>query len=198
MPAKRQGYARVLFLTVAALSLSVIGQLSLASPPPAADTPMQSAERRSIASDEQNRSAEDVTDLLFRDFYKMPVGPRGLEPTEKLVRLNGRQVRMRGYMAHQEIPMAGIFVLSPLPVEMGDEDDSLADDLPPSVVFVHLDGQSPRPVPHVPGIVQATGVLSLGPREEPDGHVSHVRLLVDTAQPNALLKFPPPSPQARR
>jgi hypothetical protein len=136
-------------------------------------------------------------DLKFRDFFKMPVGPRGLEPTEKLLGLNRKPVRIRGYMAHQETPMTGVFVLSPLPVEMGDEDESLADDLPPSVVFVHLAGHSGKPVSYVPGIVQVSGVLSLGPVDESDGHVSHVRLLVDPARPDALLSLQVPR-QARR
>jgi hypothetical protein len=195
---ERHGDKRGSFLAFLGLLLAVGCGLCGASPPPPTVTSAQAAEHRFADVEGPNRSAGGATDLLFRDFYRMPVGPRGLEPTDKLLRLNGQPVRIRGYMAHQELPMAGLFVLSPLPVSMGDEDDSLADDLPPSVVFVHLDGQSPRPVPHVPGIVQVTGVLSLGPREEADGHVSHVRLLVDTAQPDALLKFPSPSSQARR
>lgn len=198
MPAKRPVDKRVSFSAVAGLLLAVGCELSIASPPPATGTSTQAGRYRSVAAEAQERFGEGATTLLFRELYRMPVGPRGLEPTEKLLRLNGHQVCMRGYMAHQELPLAGIFVLSPLPVAMGDQDDSLADDLPPSAVFVHMEGQSPQPVPHVAGIVQVTGVLSVGPREEPDGHVSHVRLLVDMAQADALLKFPSTSSQARR
>ena len=43
-----------------------------------------------------------VAELRLRDFYKLPVGPRGLEPTEKLLSLKDRQVPV-------------ILIMAPLP-----------------------------------------------------------------------------------
>ncbi|MCX7174570.1 MAG: hypothetical protein NT159_11745 [Proteobacteria bacterium] len=129
---------------------------------------------------------EDATDLKFHEFFKLPVGPRGLEATEKLKSLAGKRIRMVGYMARQEIPTAGFFVLSPLPVSLGDEDESLADDLPASVVFVHVHPPGDKPLPFSPGLLRVTGILSIGAHEESDGHVSSVRLQLDPEIVQAL------------
>lgn len=129
---------------------------------------------------------QDATDLKFREFFKLPVGARELEPTEKLMSLAGKRVRMVGYMVRQEVPSKEYFMLSPLPVSLGDEDDSLADDLPASVVFVHFDRADDKGATHVPGLLRITGILSLGAHEEADGHVSTVRLQLD---PGSSLPF---------
>ena len=119
-----------------------------------------------------------LTDLKFRDFFKSPVGRKGLEVSDKLLGLNGKHVRILGYMAKAESPTPGVFVLSPLPVELGDEDESLSDDLPPSAVFVHMDAEN-LVVPNIPGLIKLTGTLSVGNQDEADGHVSIVRLHLD-------------------
>ncbi len=128
-----------------------------------------------------------VSDIKFGEFFKMPVGPRGLEPTEKLLSLNGKRVRLIGYMAQQEVPTERLFVLAPLPVSLGDEDESLSDDLPPSAVFVHLETTAHHPIPYLPGLIQLKGTLSVGAQEEADGHVSAVRLLLDPKHSNEIL-----------
>lgn len=124
------------------------------------------------------QSSAGLVELKFRDFFKMPIGPQGLEISEKLLGLNGKRVRIVGYMANAESPVPGMFVLSPLPVELGDEDESLSDDIPPSALFVHLDADT-FVVPHMPGLVRVSGTLSVGNQEEADGHVSMVRLRLD-------------------
>lgn len=129
---------------------------------------------------------DGVTDLKFHDFFKMPIGPRGLEPTAKLLSLNGKRVRLVGYMAQQEVPSANVFQLTPMPVSLGDEDESLSDDLPASTVFVHLDSTG-KPLPYFAGLLQLTGVLSVGAQDEADGHVSTVRLQLDPALTAILL-----------
>ena len=90
------------------------------------------------SAETQSLPMPPAIDLKFFEFFKMPIGPRGLQPTEKLVGLDGKRVRILGYMAKQEQSAAGMFLLTPLPVSMGDEDEGLADDLPPSTVFVHF------------------------------------------------------------
>jgi hypothetical protein len=125
--------------------------------------------------------AAGVTDLKFRELFKLPIGPRGLEPSEKLIGLNGKRVRMVGYMAKEEDSAAGMFILSPLPVTMGDEDESFADDLPASAVFVHMESASNALIPYLPGLIKLTGTLQFGAQQEGDGRVSMVRLLLDPA-----------------
>ncbi len=119
-----------------------------------------------------------VVDLKFHDFFKLPVGKRGLELTDKFLGLNGQHVRIVGYMAKAETPTPGMFVLSPLPVDLGDEDDSLSDDLPASAVFVHT-GFDKITVPYMTGLIALTGTLQIGSQEEADSHVSMTRLILD-------------------
>lgn len=126
--------------------------------------------------------SEGVVDLRFSDMFRLPVGAMGLESSAKLLSLAGKPVRLVGYMASVELPMAGRLVLAPLPVALGDEDESLADDLPVTAVFVHLSATcAERVVPNLRGLVQFIGTLQLGAQDEPDGHVSSVRLLLDEA-----------------
>jgi hypothetical protein len=121
-----------------------------------------------------------VTDLKFREMFKMPIGPKGLELSEKLSELAGKKVRMVGYMVAQDDDTPGQFILSPLPVEVGDEDESLSDDLPASSVFVHAaPAAAQRDIPHLRGLISVTGTLRVGPREEAGGRVSSFQLELD-------------------
>lgn len=128
-----------------------------------------------------------MAELKFAEFFTMPIGPRGLVASAKLLALSGKSVRLVGYMARTEKPVPGMFILTPLPVSLGDEDESLSDDLPASSVFVHLDAANEKTLPYYPGLLQLTGTLLLGPFEELDGHVSTVRLQLDAALTQALL-----------
>ena len=119
-----------------------------------------------------------ATDLKFNEIFKLPVGPRGMEPSEKLLSLDKKRVRIIGYMAKQESPTSGLFILSPLPVNMGDEDDKFADDMPANSIFIHLN-DSNEVVNYVPGLINLTGVLSVGNANEADGHISYVRIQLD-------------------
>ena len=121
-----------------------------------------------------------TTDLKFRDFFALPVGPRGLVPSERLLGLAGQRVRVIGYMARQEQPSAGILIVTPLPVVLGDEDESFSDDLPASTLYVHLSGADrDRGVPRMPGLLSFTGLLRVGATSEADGRMSFVRLELD-------------------
>ena len=137
-----------------------------------------------------------VAELRFSEMFQRPVGPKGLEPSARLLALDGLAVRLVGYMASTEVPMAGRLILSPLPTALGDEDEPLADDLPAQAVFVHLSGPAAlHAVPNYSGLIQLQGRLSVGTRDEPDGHLSSVRLLLDERASQQLL---PPGPAAPR
>ena len=104
----------------------------------------------------------DTPDLKFGDFFKRPVGPRGLEATPLLRSLDGHRVRIVGYMVRQDstLGVTGRLVLAPLPVTMGEEDESFADDLPASAIYVHLaEAQKAQRLPHMPGLMALTGTL---------------------------------------
>ena len=120
-----------------------------------------------------------VADLKFIDFFVMPIGPRGLELTEKVKALDGKRVRILGHMVRQEEAQVGSFLFTSVPVQLHDHDSALADDLPPTTVRVIV--PSDRPITYTPQLLLLTGMLTTGNREEPDGRISFVRLTLDAS-----------------
>ncbi|HUN80504.1 MAG TPA: hypothetical protein VMV81_03245 [Phycisphaerae bacterium] len=134
-----------------------------------------------------------VTDLSFKEFFKFPVGDRGLELTDKLRGLDKKRVRIVGYMARKDIVEPGQFIMASVPVKIDDDEMSLCDDLPGATVFV-IDPARPHVKPaFIPGRLVLTGTLSLGNREEPDGRISLIRLTLDmpTSAPSTQDSSPP-------
>jgi hypothetical protein len=129
-------------------------------------------------------------DLKFQDVFKLPVGPKGLEPTPRLLELDGKRVRIVGYMVQQESPAIDSFLLSPLPVLLGDEDESLADDLPPSAIRVVLPTAHGVVVPGLPGLLQLTGTLHVGMRTDAaTGRATPAQLVLDAKPERALRRI---------
>lgn len=123
------------------------------------------------------RAAEAPLDLTFGDFFVQPIGPRGLEPTPRLLAASGHQVRLVGYMVLREQPQPGRFLLTPRPVSMSEDADGDADDLPAATVTVLLpEAQRDRLVAHRGGPIALTGRLEYGPAEDESGRVSWLRL----------------------
>jgi hypothetical protein len=133
-------------------------------------------------------ATDAVIDLSFDQIYRRPVGPYGLELSKKVVALNGKRVRISGFMVAEEAPVAGRFLLAPLPVALSDVEDGPADDLPPAVVYVRLAGADANArVRYQREPLQLTGVLHVGNTVEPDDRVSLFRLTLD----------PPPATERR-
>jgi hypothetical protein len=131
-------------------------------------------------------SPEGVTEIKFTEFYQMPVGPRGLELTDKARALAGRRVRLLGFMVEQDEPAPGVAILAPYALTTSEHEYGLCDDLPPAVVFVTVPAFRGKAVPYTPGPLLLTGRLEVGPHEEADGRVSHLRLVLDAEAPPAL------------
>jgi hypothetical protein len=125
----------------------------------------------------QAAGTEATRTLKFGDFFQQPIGPRGLDFTEQLRSADGQTVRLVGWMAAQETPSAGYFLLTPRPVRLSEHADGDADDLPAATVLVRLPealaGQTP---PRQEGLIELTGTLAVGRAVESDGRVSWVRL----------------------
>ena len=129
------------------------------------------------AQTNQVSTSKSVTNLRFQDFFKAPIGPRGVEFGDTLRHADGLQVRLAGYMVQQESPEPGRFLLAPRPVQMSEHADGEADDLPVSTVWVHLDpAQKDWTVAYVRGQVVLNGVLSVSRNEEAGGRISWIRL----------------------
>lgn len=186
--------ARALPRTLCAAFLCVGMSLSPLSLAQTADNRQPDADARRVAAllsvtGKPAPPPVGVAELKFRDFFQMPIGPRGLEPTPKLLGFDGKRVRLLGYMVNAEEPSPGPFILAPLAVSMAEQEDGPADDMPATVAFVHIQGGENWVVPYVPGLLKLTGTLSVGNQEEADGRVSAVRLLLD---PELCKKLVPP------
>lgn len=124
--------------------------------------------------------AAQVRELRFADFFQTPAGAKGTQLTSTLRDADGQTLRLTGYMVQQERPTPGRFMLTPRPVRMSEHADGDADDLPLNWVMVYLDpSQQDFVVPHVRGLIQVQGQLSVGRLEEQDGRVSWVRLQLE-------------------
>ncbi|NVO06024.1 MAG: hypothetical protein HXX19_08905 [Rhodoferax sp.] len=157
MPLK---YLRTLFLRAACLVCLLAGSAGAQQAPATAGVPL----------------------LHFADFFKLPLGARGLEMTPALLQAHGQTVRLDGYMVQQEQPALGHFMLTPRPVRMSEHADGDADDLPAAWAMVYLDAsQQDFAIPYQRGLLELTGVLSVGRLEEQDGRVSWVRLQLGSA-----------------
>jgi hypothetical protein len=127
------------------------------------------------------------TELRFRDFFSLPIGPTGLDFSDTLKQANGQAVRLVGYMVQQENPVPGRFMLAQRPVQMSEHADGEADDLPAATVLVRLDAsQQDWLVPHVRGLVSVSGTLKVGRDEAPDGRVSWVQLHLDAESARSM------------
>ncbi len=94
-------------------------------------------------------------------------------------KLAGQRVRVLGFMVRQTRPAPGTVILTPYAMATHEGEYGLCDDLPPSTLFVHVPKYADLAVPFTPGPLLLTGTLELGPRQESDGRVSHVRLVLD-------------------
>jgi hypothetical protein len=137
-----------------------------------------------------------VTDLRFSEIYRSPVGPGGLELTDKVRSLHGKRVRMLGYMVKQANPSPWKILLSPVPRITREREYSHADDLPPNVVHVFLPRDAYPIRPHTPGLLRLPGRLGVGTGAAPDARVSLLRLHLDPAGSGAGTTATPARPSA--
>ncbi|HEY9248960.1 MAG TPA: hypothetical protein VIO38_07500 [Rariglobus sp.] len=124
-----------------------------------------------------------VAELKFAELYKLPVGPRGLELTEKVRSLAGKRVRVLGFMVRQAKSAPGLVMLAPYELATNENEYGLSDDLPPAIIFVEVARYEDVSVPFTPGPLLLTGTLEVGRREEADGRFSEIRLRLDEPAP---------------
>lgn len=146
----------------------------------------------------------------------MPVGPRGLEFTDRIKALDGKHVRIAGFQVAEmvgvcnaepnassparkaramfEASVPGRLMLSPVPESVNFSHYGLCEDLPPQVVFVTVPELFGQIIPQHPGPLLLSGILEIGNKPEPDGRVSAVRLVLD---PQAPASAPSPTVSTR-
>ncbi|MDB4976409.1 MAG: hypothetical protein JWN48_4750 [Myxococcaceae bacterium] len=105
-----------------------------------------------------------------------PSGP--LAPSPKANALNGKRVRLTGFMADMEIEPLGAVYLVPRPLRC-DEAGGGSADLPPESVLVIVDSAEGRALEHVPGPIEAVGMLEVGNRVDEQGRSASFRLRLE-------------------
>ncbi|MGC3959964.1 MAG: hypothetical protein QM813_19170 [Verrucomicrobiota bacterium] len=120
-----------------------------------------------------------VTELKFSEFFRSPIGPRGLELTDKLRSLDGRRIRILGYMVQQARPTEHCFLFANRSIAVNEAEYGLCDDLPANTLRVITTADAPAATPFTPGLLLLTGTLSISNRVETDGRVSAVRLYLN-------------------
>lgn len=103
-----------------------------------------------------------VEDLKFHEVFRLPAGSLGLEASERLLTLDGRAVRMVGFMVRNSNPGTSSFILAPMPLGFSDEDEAEADDIPANAVLVRLPKSLPTALPNINGLLQISGILRVG------------------------------------
>jgi hypothetical protein len=117
--------------------------------------------------------------LTFRELF-VP-SSQELEPSPRLLALNGKRVSIAGFMARQERPPKGAFYLCPCRT-FCDEGSAGVGDLTPDAVLVKVRGAKDREIAFIPHPIQVSGVLEVGYRQEA-GQVSWIRLTLDQECP---------------
>ena len=138
-------------------------------------SPDSGATPQAQAAEVQNPLVEPVP-LDFSEILEP--GPRGFHLSSRLREWAGRRVRMVGFMPRMEIPPRGAFYLCPRPLVV-DESGSGTADLPPNAVRIIVRSAAGQEYSFIPGPLEVTGILEIGRREEDDGSVSSVRLILD-------------------
>jgi hypothetical protein len=162
------------------------------------------AELKELKEDPKMIGAEEAGEYAAFEFGKVferPAGPKGLEYTEEARALDGKRVRMSGYMVRHWHEDASVFLFAEHPMVLNVAEYGLADDLPPDAVHVIEEVLPGRAPDWVRQKLVVFGRLELGPREEQDGRVSQVRLhaervtaedgrtLVEVRRPAALQRM---------
>lgn len=115
--------------------------------------------------------------IQFHEFFSK-VSVEGLEFSPKLRALDGKPVRLIGYMVQQEHMSPDHFFLAARPLKLCPDCGGVTM-LPYDVVRVNIVSTKPgSPLRYISGPITVIGILSLGNREEADGTVSLIRLTV--------------------
>ncbi len=130
----------------------------------------------STSQQEIAKTHDSVIGLSFKEFFESGAG--GLKPSPTLLRLSGKRVRLVGFMAQMETPPLGAFYLCPRPINCDEEGGGTAD-LPAESVLVIVRSQSGKAIAFSPRALEVTGILEVGNRQDPDGRVSFIRLVLD-------------------
>jgi hypothetical protein len=121
-------------------------------------------------------SAAEPANLAFSEYFR--TGTARLEPSAKLLALDGKRVRITGFMARMEEAPAGAFYLASRPV-VCDEGGAGTGDLPPDAVLVVVPWAAGLEIPFLAGPLEVVGELRIGAPTLPDGMPARIRIVLD-------------------
>src|SRR5215813_6184157 len=101
---------------------------------------------------------DQIATLKFNEFFE--ISGSELRPSRRLMSLNGRRVRITGYMAMMEEPLRGVFYLCPRRV-YADESGGGTADLPVETVLVKVNSAKDRELGHIPNPIEVVGILEI-------------------------------------
>lgn len=135
------------------------------------------------------KPSKGTQELKFQDMFQMPVGPKGIQASERLLSLDGQRVRMVGFMVRSSQPRSTAFILAPMPVEISDEDEAEADDIPFNAVLVKLSTPAQQPIPNLDGLLKVSGVLRVASIADTESsRIFSVTIDLDQAPSKAIAK----------
>lgn len=122
------------------------------------------------------KAAEAVVKLEFREF--LAPSTNDLKPSDKLRSLQGKRVRIIGFMAEMEHMPDGYFYLCSRPV-LCDESGGGIGELPIDAVRVIVRVRKEQPIKFLAPPIEVSGVLELGGQSELEQDSWAVRVLTD-------------------
>lgn len=119
--------------------------------------------------------------LEMMEIFKTPAGPNGLEFSELAQSLAGKKVKISGHMVRHAHADPLLFLFTPNAMVLNQSEFGIADDFPPYGLHVITTPPAGKAANYQREKMILLGTLELGPRNEADGRVSHVRLKLDHA-----------------
>lgn len=135
---------------------------------------------KSAASEQAQTRASDPSALPSLRVSELLAPGAELAPSSRATSLSGERVRLVGFVAEMEIPPADALYLVPAPLRCDEAGGGTAD-LPPDAVLVALPDNLKQRPEHVPGAVEAVGVLEVGNRSDAHGRIANFRLRLEAS-----------------
>ena len=117
---------------------------------------------------------------MFSEFFAPT--PNILQPSEKLLRLQGQQVRIVGFMAQLEDAPTGAFYLCSRPIKC-DEGGAGIGDLPITSVLVIAPAMKGKKIPFLARALDVTGMLEVGSDGRAESVTAPIRLILASPLP---------------
>jgi hypothetical protein len=160
-------------------------------------------QHENVPADHQTPAATSLTDeyskshepLSFDEVFVTPAGAKGLEYTPKIKTLDGKKIRVTGFMVRHADIDTRAFLFCATPRVYNEREEGLADSVPPHMVYVIMAVRGQDAPAWRREKMTLYGTLELGSHQELSGRISHLRLRCDAvtdAQSGVLLEVRKP------